>query len=109
MTSAPRAPSQRVAHGPARTQLKSTTRTPSRARRRDILWVSSAAKGQAPSPDDRSIQLLHHSGTALIGARLIPTADLIAGERSTAAIGPRGVLTGGTITIRGEAALAGRH
>src|SRR5690348_12085955 len=36
MTSAPRAPSQRVAHGPARTQLKSTTRTPSRARRRDM-------------------------------------------------------------------------
>src|SRR5215467_3713830 len=36
MTSAPKAPSQRVAHGPARTQLKSTTRTPSRARRRDM-------------------------------------------------------------------------
>src|SRR5262249_35113093 len=34
MTSAPKAPSQRVAHGPARTQLKSTTRTPSRAPRR---------------------------------------------------------------------------
>src|SRR5438477_2185878 len=30
--SAPRAPSQRVAHGPARTQLKSTTRIPSSAR-----------------------------------------------------------------------------
>src|SRR5215813_3642725 len=36
MTSAPKAPSQRVAHGPARTQLKSTTRTPSRAPRRDM-------------------------------------------------------------------------
>src|SRR5580765_5289603 len=35
MISAPSAPSQRVAHGPARTQLKSTTRIPSRARGRD--------------------------------------------------------------------------
>src|SRR4051794_6886496 len=31
MISAPNAPSQRVAHGPARTQLKSTTRIPARA------------------------------------------------------------------------------
>src|ERR1700719_205806 len=30
MISAPKAPSQRVAHGPARTQLKSTTRVPAR-------------------------------------------------------------------------------
>src|SRR5262249_28824686 len=36
MISAPKAPSQRVAHGPARTQLKSTTRMFSRARGRDI-------------------------------------------------------------------------
>src|SRR5271169_4383414 len=35
MISAPKAPSQRVAHGPARTQLKSTTRMFSRARGRD--------------------------------------------------------------------------
>src|ERR1700758_4877704 len=40
MISAPRAPSQRVAHGPARTQLKSTTRTFSRARGRDIVSFS---------------------------------------------------------------------
>src|ERR1700756_864501 len=38
MISAPKAPSQRVAHGPARTQLKSTTRTFSRARGRDMAW-----------------------------------------------------------------------
>src|SRR5947209_12359627 len=31
MISAPNAPSQRVAHGPARTQLKSTTRIPAKA------------------------------------------------------------------------------
>ena len=36
MISAPSAPSQRVAHGPARTQLKSTTRMPSSARGRDM-------------------------------------------------------------------------
>src|SRR5215216_2275954 len=35
--SAPRAPNQRVAHGPARTQLKSTTRILSRALGRDIV------------------------------------------------------------------------
>src|SRR4051794_21375943 len=34
MISAPNAPSQRVAHGPARTQVKSTTRMLSRARDR---------------------------------------------------------------------------
>src|SRR5438132_8636018 len=38
--SAPRAPSQRVAHGPARTQLKSTTRIPSSARGRDMASCS---------------------------------------------------------------------
>src|SRR5246127_879076 len=38
MISAPKAPSQRVAHGPARTQLKSMTRTFSRARGRDMAW-----------------------------------------------------------------------
>src|ERR1700739_1827222 len=38
MISAPKAPSQRGAHGPARTQLKSTTRTFSRARGRDMAW-----------------------------------------------------------------------
>src|SRR3984893_7515031 len=36
MISAPRAPSHRVAHGPARTQLKSTTRMFSRARGRNM-------------------------------------------------------------------------
>src|SRR6266850_6060835 len=35
MISAPSAPSQRVAHGPARTQLKSTTRIPAKAFIRD--------------------------------------------------------------------------
>src|SRR5262245_64751328 len=38
--SAPRAPNQRVAHGPARTQLKSTTRIPSRARGNDMALCS---------------------------------------------------------------------
>src|ERR1700756_5934689 len=38
MISAPRAPSHRVAHGPARTQLKSTTRMFSSARGRDMVW-----------------------------------------------------------------------
>src|SRR5216683_904539 len=40
MISAPKAPSQRVAQGPARTQLKSTTRMFSRARGRDIAAFS---------------------------------------------------------------------
>src|ERR1043166_5890114 len=40
ITSAPRAPNQRVAHGPARTQLKSTTRIPSSARGRDMASFS---------------------------------------------------------------------
>src|SRR5438874_12736929 len=40
MISAPKAPSQRVAHGPARTQLKSTTRMLSRARGRDMASFS---------------------------------------------------------------------
>src|ERR1700730_11584485 len=35
MISAPKAPSQRVAHGPARTQLKSTTRVPARL----FIWT----------------------------------------------------------------------
>ena len=43
MTSAPRAPSQRVAHGPARTQLKSTTRMFSSARGRDMASFSFGA------------------------------------------------------------------
>jgi hypothetical protein len=43
MISAPRAPSQRVAHGPARTQLKSTTRMFSSARGRDMASFSRAA------------------------------------------------------------------
>src|SRR4029079_365876 len=44
MTSAPNAPSQRVAQGPARTQVKSTTRIFSRARGRSI--ASSFRRGQ---------------------------------------------------------------
>ena len=58
MISAPRAPSQRVAHGPARTQLKSTTRMFSRARGRDMAsfscWGQARERGVAfglmPSP-----------------------------------------------------------
>src|SRR5438067_12402346 len=51
MTSAPNAPSQRVAHGPARTQLKSTTRMSSRARGRDMPSFSCRAKpGKGPAP-----------------------------------------------------------
>src|SRR4051795_6116010 len=42
--SPPKAPSQRVAHGPARTQVKSTTRIFSRARGRSI--ASSFRRGQ---------------------------------------------------------------
>src|SRR5437016_6522131 len=45
MTSAPNAPSQRVAHGPARTQLKSTTRIFSRARGRDMASFSYVGHG----------------------------------------------------------------
>src|SRR5712691_3432293 len=52
--SAPRAPSQRVAHGPARTQLKSTTRIPSSARGRDMpsfsLFVVPASAGPLSHP-----------------------------------------------------------
>src|SRR5215475_4663995 len=47
--SAPKAPSQRVAHGPARTQLKSTTRMFSRACGRGIVsfsWVAATRSGQ---------------------------------------------------------------
>src|SRR5690242_19304295 len=40
MTSVPKAPSQRVAHGPARTQLKSTTRTFASACRRDAVSLT---------------------------------------------------------------------
>src|SRR6202048_4663902 len=40
MISAPKAPSQRVAQGPARTQLKSTTRMFSSARGRDMVAFS---------------------------------------------------------------------
>src|SRR5271168_1042226 len=39
MISAPNAPSQRVAHGPARTQLKSTTRMLATARGRDMIFA----------------------------------------------------------------------
>src|SRR5258705_12701459 len=45
MISAPRAPNQRVAHGPARTQLKSTTRIFSRARGRTMGSFSYTAHG----------------------------------------------------------------
>src|SRR5215831_11339945 len=38
MISAPNAPSQRVAHGPARTQLKSTTRIPAKAFLGEMLF-----------------------------------------------------------------------
>src|SRR5712691_4034552 len=46
--SAPRAPNQRVAHGPARTQLKSTTRIPSSARGRDMASCSCITGRPAP-------------------------------------------------------------
>src|ERR1700739_2038134 len=45
MTSAPKAPSQRVAHGPARTQLKSTTRMFSRACGRDMASLFLGTEG----------------------------------------------------------------
>src|SRR6201981_1746577 len=45
MISAPKAPNQRVAHGPARTQLKSTTRIFSRARGRTMGSFSYAGHG----------------------------------------------------------------
>src|SRR5271170_885797 len=56
MISAPKAPSQRVAQGPARTQLKSTTRTFSRARGRDIT-LSPAEVG--PRKGGRLPGLMH--------------------------------------------------
>jgi len=49
MISAPNAPSQRVAHGPARTELKSTTRIFSRARVRDMVSLSSAQEREVVS------------------------------------------------------------
>src|SRR6516162_3703217 len=60
MISAPKAPSQRVAHGPARTQLKSTTRIFSRARGRGIVSFSYVA-------DPRSGQFLGHVETRMAG------------------------------------------
>src|SRR5690242_6394214 len=47
MISAPKAPSQRVAQGPARTQLKSTTRMFSRARARPISRLSQWGRKEA--------------------------------------------------------------
>src|SRR5215831_15464567 len=60
MISAPNAPSQRVAHGPARTQLKSTTRMLARARGRGIVSFSYVA-------DTRSGQFLGHVETRMAG------------------------------------------
>src|SRR5438270_6005700 len=65
MISAPKTPSQRVAHGPARTQLKSTTRMFSRARGRDMVSFSCYGQpqerrlspgGDAPLMSDRVAQ-----------------------------------------------------
>src|SRR5215472_14949808 len=67
MTSAPKAPSQRVAHGPARTQLKSTTRTPSRARRRDmdgLLYSKRTGQHRPLAAELLHHPLLHHMCTA---------------------------------------------
>src|SRR5260370_15808770 len=63
MISAPKAPSQRVAHGPARTQLKSTTRMFSRARGRDIASFSCYVRTQ--QKDDASSGGVAPIGTAL--------------------------------------------
>src|SRR4029077_10906502 len=70
MISAPKAPSQRVAHGPARTQLKSTTRIFSRARGRGIVLFSCVA-------DTWSGQFLGHIETRMPGGLTIdPRGDL---------------------------------
>src|SRR6516165_8731074 len=53
MISAPKAPSHRVAHGPARTQLKSTARMFSRARGRDIASFSCEGR-RAQSDADKA-------------------------------------------------------
>src|SRR3984957_17267567 len=52
MISAPSAPNQRVAHGPARPQLKSTTRMFSRARGRimELLSPGQSLEREDPSP-----------------------------------------------------------
>src|SRR5438045_1455217 len=55
--SAPKAPSQRVAHGPARTQLKSTTRIPARACMRE---TPSFAYVQLSSISSRRISTVNH-------------------------------------------------
>src|SRR5947208_16702079 len=58
MISAPKAPSQRVAHGPARTQLKSTTRVPARLFIRtpslstELGSYSSHTQARKPGTDD---------------------------------------------------------
>src|SRR5215469_604590 len=58
MISAPKAPSQRVAHGPARTQLKSTTRMFSRARGRDMAWFPCCGR-TLRSPKDNADKAEH--------------------------------------------------
>src|SRR5690349_15057956 len=54
--SAPKAPSQRVAQGPARTQLKSTTRIPARAFMREL----SSAGVQLSTISSRRISSVNH-------------------------------------------------
>src|SRR5215831_7890050 len=58
MISAPKAPSHRVAHGPARTQLKSTTRMFSRARGLDM--ASFSCWGQALRLAERDADKAEH-------------------------------------------------
>src|SRR4051794_2158778 len=55
--SAPKAPSQRVAQGPARTQLKSTTRIPARALMRETPY---SADIQLPSISSRRLSSVNH-------------------------------------------------
>src|SRR6202040_561331 len=50
MISAPKAPSQRVAHGPAHTQLKSTTRIPARACIRNTSFSPTIGRGDLRMP-----------------------------------------------------------
>src|ERR1700730_1948429 len=83
MISAPKAPSQRVAHGPARTQLKSTTRMFSRARGRDMPSFSCWArlgKREVASSHPAVLQMsepARHSTASGKGAKVTPVSALV--------------------------------
>src|SRR5207302_4608712 len=75
MISAPKAPNQRVAQGPARTQLKSTTRMFSSARDRDkasfSCWGSGCAKQGACAETGRSVRLTDRGEIEILHRHLL--------------------------------------